>query len=50
MPSKQHLNLTREMASDLANEGIRVNAIAPSEIETSMVTLKTKRCSLKIYL
>ena len=43
-------SLTREMASDLANEGIRVNAIAPGEIETSMVTPKAKRCSLKIYL
>ena len=36
-------SLTREMASDLANEGIRVNAIAPGEIETSMVTPKSKK-------
>ena len=31
------------MASDLAHEGIRVNAIAPGEIETSMVTPKSKK-------
>ena len=42
-------SLTREMASDLANEGIRVNAIAPGEIETSMVTPKSKKFSQKKY-
>jgi len=31
-------SLTREMASDLSQYNIRVNAIAPGEIETSMVT------------
>jgi len=31
------------MASDLAHEGIRVNAIAPGEIETSMVTPDSKK-------
>ena len=31
-------SLTREMASDLSKFGIRVNAIAPGEIETSMVS------------
>ena len=36
-------SLTREMASDLAREGIRVNAIAPGEIETSMVTPDSKK-------
>ena len=36
-------SLTREMASDLAHEGIRVNAIAPGEIETSMVTPDSKK-------
>jgi len=40
-------SLTREMASDLANEGIRVNAIAPGEIETSMVTPKSKKMLTK---
>ena len=40
-------SLTREMASDLANEGIRVNAIAPGEIETSLVTPKSKKMLTK---
>ena len=31
-------SLTREMAADLSKYGIRVNAIAPGEIETSMIT------------
>ena len=31
----------------LANEGIRVNAIAPGEIETSMVTPKSKKMLTK---
>ena len=31
-------SLTREMASDLSKYNIRVNAIAPGEIETSMIT------------
>ena len=31
-------SLTREMASDLSEYNIRVNAIAPGEIETSMIT------------
>jgi NAD(P)-dependent dehydrogenase (short-subunit alcohol dehydrogenase family) len=31
------------MASDLAHKGIRVNAIAPGEIETSMVTADSKK-------
>ena len=31
-------SLTREMASDLSQYNIRVNAIAPGEIETSMIT------------
>ena len=30
-------SLTREMAADLSKFGIRVNAIAPGEIETSMI-------------
>ena len=36
-------SLTREMASDLADYNIRVNAIAPGEIETSMVTPNSKK-------
>ena len=36
-------SLTREMASDLAGYNIRVNAIAPGEIETSMVTPNSKQ-------
>jgi len=36
-------SLTREMASDLANYGIRVNAIAPGEIETSMVSEDSRK-------
>ena len=36
-------SLTREMASDLAKDNIRVNAIAPGEIETSMVTPSSKK-------
>ena len=35
-------SLTREMASDLSKFGIRVNAIAPGEIETSMVSDNSK--------
>ena len=35
-------SLTREMASDLRKFGIRVNAIAPGEIETSMVSDNSK--------
>ena len=35
-------SLTREMASDLSKFGIRVNAIAPGEIETSMVSNNSK--------
>ena len=31
-------SLTREMAADLSKHGIRVNAIAPGEIQTSMIT------------
>ena len=31
-------SLTREMAADLSKFGIRVNAIAPGEIETSMIS------------
>ena len=31
-------SLTREMASDLSQYNIRVNALAPGEIETSMIT------------
>ncbi len=31
-------SLTREMAADLSKLGIRVNAIAPGEIETSMIS------------
>ena len=30
-------SLTREMAAELSKYGIRVNAIAPGEIETSMI-------------
>jgi NAD(P)-dependent dehydrogenase (short-subunit alcohol dehydrogenase family) len=30
--------LTRELASDYANTGIRVNAVAPGEIETSILS------------
>ncbi len=36
-------SLTREMAADLSKYGIRVNAIAPGEIETSMITQDSKR-------
>jgi len=35
-------SLTREMASDLSKFGIRVNAIAPGEIETTMVSDNSK--------
>ena len=35
-------SLTREMASDLSQYNIRVNAIAPGEIETSMITNNSK--------
>ena len=35
-------SLTREMASDLSQYNIRVNAIAPGEIETSMITKNSK--------
>ncbi|QIG94529.1 MULTISPECIES: SDR family NAD(P)-dependent oxidoreductase [unclassified Bradyrhizobium] len=35
-------SLTREMAHDYAPHGIRVNAIAPGEIQTSMLSLDTE--------
>ena len=35
-------SLTREMASDLSQYNIRVNTIAPGEIETSMITNNSK--------
>ena len=33
--------LTRELASDLGNLGIRVNAVSPGEIKTEMLSLAT---------
>ena len=36
-------SLTREMASDLGHHGIRVNSIAPGEIETSMVSENSRK-------
>ena len=39
--------LTREMAADLSSYGIRVNAISPGEIETSMISKKTKSLMTK---
>ena len=36
-------SLTREMASDLANEGIRVNAIAPGEVKTAILSEGTEK-------
>ncbi len=36
-------SLTREMASDLGQHGIRVNSIAPGEIETSMVSENSRK-------
>ncbi len=39
--------LTREMAADLSSHGIRVNAISPGEIETTMISEKTKSLMTK---
>jgi NAD(P)-dependent dehydrogenase (short-subunit alcohol dehydrogenase family) len=36
------VNLTRQMAVDLARRGIRVNAIAPGEIETRMMLVQQR--------
>ena len=41
-------SLTREMASDLSKYNIRVNAIAPGEIETSMITKDSQHLVNKI--
>ncbi len=41
-------SLTREMASDLGKDNIRVNAIAPGEIETSMITSDSRHLINKI--
>ena len=37
------MSLTREMAADLGPEGIRVNAISPGEIETSILSPGTEK-------
>ena len=37
--------LTREMAHDFGPLGVRVNAIAPGEIETSILSPGTKKLS-----
>ncbi|MGI9374104.1 MAG: SDR family NAD(P)-dependent oxidoreductase [Hyphomicrobiales bacterium] len=37
------MSLTRELASDLGPEGIRVNAISPGEIETSILSPGTEK-------
>ena len=41
-------SLTREMASDLSKYNIRVNAIAPGEIETSMITKDSQHLILSL--
>ena len=42
--------LTREMASDFGSLGIRVNAIAPGEIDTSILSSGTERIVEQIPL
>jgi len=36
--------LTREMAADFARLGVRVNAVAPGEIETAMLSPRPQSC------
>ena len=43
-------SLTREMASDFGREGIRVNAIAPGEIDTSILSPGTEKLVEQIPL
>ena len=43
-------SLTREMASDLGPHGIRVNAIAPGEIDTSILSPGTEKIVEEIPL
>jgi NAD(P)-dependent dehydrogenase (short-subunit alcohol dehydrogenase family) len=43
-------SLTREMASDFGNVGIRVNAIAPGEIDTAMLSPGTDKIVEQIPL
>jgi NAD(P)-dependent dehydrogenase (short-subunit alcohol dehydrogenase family) len=42
--------LTREMASDFGREGVRVNAIAPGEIDTAMLSPGTDKIVAQIPL
>jgi NAD(P)-dependent dehydrogenase (short-subunit alcohol dehydrogenase family) len=42
--------LTREMAAEFAKEGVRVNAVAPGEIETAMLSPETETLLPRIPL
>jgi NAD(P)-dependent dehydrogenase (short-subunit alcohol dehydrogenase family) len=42
--------LTREMASDFGSHGVRVNAISPGEIETSILSPGTEKIVAQLPL